>query len=76
MVSVKSFFSPSCGFFSELDMSGMIMSYSGGGRNISSAFSVEAEAELSQLIQKLVYGKGVRRKSWSWRADGFITGTA
>lgn len=56
-------------------MSGMIMSYSGGGRNISSAFSVEAEAELSQLMQKLVYGKGVRRKSWSWRADGFMTGT-
>lgn len=64
MVNVKGFFLPSCGFLSELDVSGMIMSYSGSGRCISSAFLVEAE--LTQLIQKLVYGKGLRGESQPW----------
>lgn len=49
-------------------MSDVIVSHSGVGRNVGSAFSMEAEVELTQLV----YGKGVERKSWSWRADDLI----
>lgn len=46
----------------------MIMPRSGVGRNVSSAFPVGAEVESTQPVD----GRGVGRKSWSWRGDGLI----